>query len=120
MPSQEPISAGQIKPESCREPQTSLRLQQTNVNLQAPPKCAESYTKRPLGDFETAHGPALVLQIGQRLQTVFGLESIQASLGLAELGIQGGPSRVGNFAGGVIGHRGVLDQRVKTESRHKG
>ena len=33
MPSQEPISPGQIKPESSREPQTSSRLQQTNVNL---------------------------------------------------------------------------------------
>jgi hypothetical protein len=43
MPSQEPISPGQIKPESCREPQTSSRLQQTNVNLQAPPKSEEGY-----------------------------------------------------------------------------
>jgi hypothetical protein len=43
MPAQEPISPGQIKPESSREPQTSSRLQQTNVNLQAPPKSEERY-----------------------------------------------------------------------------
>ena len=44
MPAQEPISPGQIKPESSREPQTSSRLQQTNVNLQAPPKSEERYS----------------------------------------------------------------------------
>jgi len=44
MPSQDPISPGQIKPESCREPQTSSRLQQTNVNLQAPRNGVNGYT----------------------------------------------------------------------------
>ena len=66
-----------------------------------------------LGGFETTHGPALVLQVGQRLQTVFGLESVQVSLGLTELGVHRGPSRVGNFAGGIVGHGGVFDQRIQ-------
>ena len=46
MPSQEPISAGQIKPESCREPQTSSPFQQRNVSLQPPRKSVEGYTER--------------------------------------------------------------------------
>jgi hypothetical protein len=44
MPLQEPIYPGQIKPESCREPETSSRLQQTNVNLQAPRNGAHGYS----------------------------------------------------------------------------
>jgi len=65
-----------------------------------------------LRGFETAHRAALLLQVGQRLQTVFGLELIQVGVGLAELGVHGGPSRVGNFAGGIVGHGGVFDQRI--------
>ena len=47
MPLQEPISPGQIKPESCREPETSSRLQQTNANLQAPRNGVHGYTQPP-------------------------------------------------------------------------
>src|ERR1035441_1242391 len=42
---------------------------------------------------ESAHGPALLLQVGQRLQAVFSLESIPVGVGLTELGVQGGPGR---------------------------
>ena len=42
-----------------------------------------------LGGFESAHGPALPLRVGQRLQSVFSLESIQMRIGLAELGVRG-------------------------------
>ena len=44
MPSQEPITPGQIKPESCREPETSSPFQQSNVNLQAPRNGVHGYT----------------------------------------------------------------------------
>ena len=43
MPPQEPVNPGQIKPESCREPETSSRLQQTNANLQAPRNGVHGY-----------------------------------------------------------------------------
>jgi hypothetical protein len=66
-----------------------------------------------LRDFKATHGPALVLQVGQRLQTVFGLEPIQVGVGLTELGVHRGPSRVGNFAGGIVRHGGVFDQRIQ-------
>jgi hypothetical protein len=51
MPSQEPISAGQIKPESCREPEISSRLQQTNVNLQAPRNGVNGHSQPIQGKF---------------------------------------------------------------------
>ena len=44
MPPQEPVNPGQIKPESCREPETSSRLQQTNANLQAPRNGVHGYS----------------------------------------------------------------------------
>ena len=54
MPSQEPISAGQIKPESCREPQTSSPFQQRNVSLQPPRKSVEGYNKDGLARHKDA------------------------------------------------------------------
>jgi len=44
MPSQEAVNPRQIKPESCREPETSSPFQQRNVNLQPPRKSVEGYT----------------------------------------------------------------------------
>src|ERR1035438_6681991 len=41
MPSQEPVNPRQIKPESCREPETSSPFQQRNVNLQPSRKSVE-------------------------------------------------------------------------------
>jgi hypothetical protein len=64
MPSQEPISPGQIKPESSREPQISSRLQQTNVKLQAPPKSEESYTEDGSTLRSSATEDGLALSIG--------------------------------------------------------
>jgi len=49
MPPQEPVNPGQIKPESCREPETSSRLQQTNANLQAPRNGVHGYRIAGIG-----------------------------------------------------------------------
>jgi hypothetical protein len=43
MPSQEAVNPRQIKPESCREPETSSPFQQRNVNLQPPRKSVVGY-----------------------------------------------------------------------------
>ena len=45
MGSQEPITSGQIKPESRREHETCSRLQHRTVNLQPPRNAVEGYTK---------------------------------------------------------------------------
>src|ERR1039458_4579184 len=45
MLSQEPVNPRQIKPESCREPETSSPFQQRNVNLQPPRKSVGCYIK---------------------------------------------------------------------------
>ena len=44
MGSQEPITSGQIKPESRREHETCSRLQHRTVNLQPPRNAVEGYT----------------------------------------------------------------------------
>ncbi len=62
-----------------------------------------------LRGFEPTHRAALLLQIGQRLQTIFCLESIQVSAGLMELAIQGRPGRVGNLARRIVGDGGVFN-----------
>src|ERR1039458_8640809 len=45
MLSQEPVNPRQIKPESCREPETSSPFQQRNVNLQPPRKSVGCYNE---------------------------------------------------------------------------
>jgi hypothetical protein len=62
MPSQEPISPGQIKPESSREPQISSRLQQTNVKLQAPPKSEESYSAQAIANIRAGVAKRMAAQ----------------------------------------------------------
>ena len=55
--------------------------------LDALPNTPDLLAQFAVGGFETAHGPALLFQVGQRLQTVFGLEAIQLSVSLAETGL---------------------------------
>lgn len=62
-----------------------------------------------LRGFKPAHRPALLLQVNERLPATFGLQPIEVGMGLAELGVQDGPGRVGNFTGGIVGPRGVFD-----------
>jgi len=81
--------------------------------LDALPSPPDFLAQLTVGGLEAPHRPALLLQVGQRLQTVFGLESIQLGVSLTEAGVQGGPGRVGNFARGVIRHRVVFDQRIQ-------
>jgi len=66
-----------------------------------------------LCDLEPAHGAALLFEIGEGLQAVFGLEPIQLGVGLAQLSVNGRPCWVGHFAVRIIGHRGIFDQRVQ-------
>ena len=49
MPSQEPVTSGQIKSESSRETETSSPKLQRNVSLQPPRRGANGYTEVPFG-----------------------------------------------------------------------
>jgi hypothetical protein len=48
MPSQEPITPRQIKPESCREYETWSSLRREDVNLQPPRNAVHGYIKHHL------------------------------------------------------------------------
>jgi DNA replication protein DnaC len=56
----------------------------------APPGPPDVPAQLSLCGFETAPGPALLLQVRQCLQPVFGLELVEVGVGLAELGVHSG------------------------------
>lgn len=81
--------------------------------LHALPSTADFLAELALRNLEPAQGATPLFQIGKGLQAVFGLESIQLGLGLAQLGVESRPDRVGHFALRIIGHRRIFDQRVQ-------
>ncbi|MHB1309316.1 MAG: hypothetical protein ACYDC1_25810 [Limisphaerales bacterium] len=58
---------------------------------------------------------SLFFQVGEGLQTVLGLEPIQAGVRLAQLGVDLGPRGVGDFPSGIVRFNDTARYRFKVE-----
>jgi hypothetical protein len=73
----------------------------------------------PLSDLEAAHRSAMSFEVSKSFQTILGLKAVQSRVSLPELGIHGGPLRIGDLSGRVIGFDGIVSQSVQANSSRR-